>query len=88
MKSEEIVRSWKDEDYLQSLGEAERKLLPDNPAGLIELNDDELDAVTGGEIAPTVCFCTYDLLCSSIDYLPCSIFGCPSFLGRICFPAG
>jgi mersacidin/lichenicidin family type 2 lantibiotic len=32
-----IIRAWKDEEYRSSLSDAERALLPDNPAGLIEL---------------------------------------------------
>ena len=35
----DIIRAWKDEEYRLSLSEAERALLPANPAGLIELTD-------------------------------------------------
>jgi mersacidin/lichenicidin family type 2 lantibiotic len=43
-----IIRAWKDEEYRLSLSEAERALLPEHPAGLIELADAELDHAAGG----------------------------------------
>lgn len=48
MSLESIVRAWKDEDYRDSLSEAERSALPANPAGLIEVSDADLDVMTGG----------------------------------------
>jgi mersacidin/lichenicidin family type 2 lantibiotic len=42
-----IVRAWKDEEYRQSLSASELALLPENPAGSLELTDDELDVVAG-----------------------------------------
>jgi mersacidin/lichenicidin family type 2 lantibiotic len=48
MHQEMLIRAWKDEEYRLSLGEAERALLLENPAGSIELSDAELDAVAGG----------------------------------------
>jgi mersacidin/lichenicidin family type 2 lantibiotic len=48
MTANEIVRSWKEEDYLfdsQSVGMAH---MPSNPAGIIELNDEELLGIGGG----------------------------------------
>jgi mersacidin/lichenicidin family type 2 lantibiotic len=46
----DIIRAWKDEEYRNSLSEAERAALPENPAGLITLTDEELGAVAGGMI--------------------------------------
>jgi mersacidin/lichenicidin family type 2 lantibiotic len=43
----DIIRAWKDEDYRLSLSEAELALLPDNPAGIIDLSDTDLAGVTG-----------------------------------------
>lgn len=37
-----IIRAWKDEDYRNRLSEDERRRLPENPAGLIDLTDDEM----------------------------------------------
>jgi mersacidin/lichenicidin family type 2 lantibiotic len=48
MGSDNLVRAWKDEEYRSSLSEAERALLPENPAGSLELSDAELDLVAGG----------------------------------------
>jgi mersacidin/lichenicidin family type 2 lantibiotic len=42
-----IIRAWKDAEYRQSLSEAERALLPEHPAGLIELSDADLIAAGG-----------------------------------------
>ncbi len=48
MTNQEIVRSWKDEDYLLNLSSLERAFLPGNPAGLTELTDKDLLDVDGG----------------------------------------
>jgi mersacidin/lichenicidin family type 2 lantibiotic len=48
MAKDVLVRAWKDEEFRLSLSEAERALLPENPAGSLELSDAELDQVTGG----------------------------------------
>ena|SRR6266498_5806192 len=45
----DIARAWKDEAYRQSLSSEELALLPENPAGELELNDAELEAVHGGD---------------------------------------
>jgi mersacidin/lichenicidin family type 2 lantibiotic len=66
MNSIEIVRSWKDEGYLSSLDEAQRSRLPGNPAGPVELGDEDLSQVDGG----TITFDSY--LCGgTISYLIC-----------------
>src|SRR5262249_23493363 len=54
----QIIRAWKDAAYRLSLSDAERALLPNNPAGLINLTDDDLDSIAGGvppDTAPIVC---------------------------------
>jgi mersacidin/lichenicidin family type 2 lantibiotic len=43
-----IIRAWKDPEYRQTLNEEEQELLPENPAGAIELTDEELDMAAGG----------------------------------------
>ena len=48
MSIKNIIRAWKDEDYRLNLSEAERALLPEHPAGLIELSGAEMDGVVGG----------------------------------------
>jgi mersacidin/lichenicidin family type 2 lantibiotic len=48
MSTEKIIRAWKDESYRNSLSEAERSQLPENPAGLIELTENDMMSVAGG----------------------------------------
>jgi mersacidin/lichenicidin family type 2 lantibiotic len=43
-----VVRAWKDEEYRQSLTEAERAALPENPAGLLDLAASDLQQAAGG----------------------------------------
>lgn len=49
MSNLDIVRAWKDKQYRNSLKSEEQALLPANPAGSIELPDDLLELVVGGE---------------------------------------
>ena len=44
----DINRFWKDEDYRQSLSEAELSQLPSNPAGMIELPDEDMESIVAG----------------------------------------
>lgn len=44
----DIVRAWKDAEYRQNLSAEEQAVLPDSPAGELELTDDELNAIYGG----------------------------------------
>ena len=48
MSYRDIIRAWKDEEYRLSLSEEQRAVLPEHPAGLIELADAELDDAAGG----------------------------------------
>jgi mersacidin/lichenicidin family type 2 lantibiotic len=47
-----VIRAWKDEGYRKGLSDAERALLPENPAGLVELAEEEMNHVDGGEFGP------------------------------------
>ena len=47
MSRSEVIRAWRDEEYRLSLSEAERAELPAHPAGLIELQDADLEGVAG-----------------------------------------
>jgi len=51
MISSDIIRAWKDQDHRLSLTPAEQAQLPDNPAGLLELLDADLEQVTGGSVS-------------------------------------
>lgn len=48
MLPEQVIRSWKDDDFRRSLSQGELASLPANPAGLVELTDNELLAMQGG----------------------------------------
>ncbi len=45
----DIIRAWKDEEYRNSLSEEQRSQLPENPAGMIELSDEDMGSVVGGD---------------------------------------
>jgi mersacidin/lichenicidin family type 2 lantibiotic len=69
----DIVRAWKDEAYRQSLSEEERRTLPENPVGEIELTDADLEAVYGGGTAAIGCsvachsvVCNSGAICNSV----------------------
>jgi len=55
MSKVDIIRAWKDEDYRATLTEAERALLPPHPAGLIELDDEQMKGILGAGTASS-CF--------------------------------
>jgi mersacidin/lichenicidin family type 2 lantibiotic len=72
----DVTRAWKDESYRESLSAEERSLLPENPAGEIELSEAELEAVyggTGGQGGPaistngycTLVVCLVSIICLS-----------------------
>ena len=44
----EIIRAWKDKNFRDSLSEEQRAQLPANPAGLVEIDDEQLLQVAGG----------------------------------------
>ncbi len=72
MSKMNIIRAWKDEDYRLSLSEAERALLPEHPAGLIELSGAEIDGGGGSTIG-------YGCLPPPTQYFGCHFptTGCP-----------
>jgi len=45
----DMIRAWKDDAYREALSEPEQALLPENPAGAIELTEHELSGVDGGQ---------------------------------------
>jgi len=68
MSKIDVIRAWKDEDYRASLSEAQRAMLPENPAGFLELTDEELESVAGatgevmqgvGTLGCSYLFCTF-----------------------------
>ena len=49
MNTPDIIRAWKDAEYRESLTDAERSLLPENPVGLIEIPTAALTGIAGGK---------------------------------------
>jgi mersacidin/lichenicidin family type 2 lantibiotic len=45
---QDIIRAWKDKNFRDSLNEEQRAQLPANPAGLVEIDDEQLVQVSGG----------------------------------------
>lgn len=66
----DVIRAWKDEAYRASLSEEQLAQLPASPAGAVEINEDYLRGVTGGDWNSTFC-CS--LLCSD----SCCDHACP-----------
>ena len=60
MKTRDVIRAWKDAAYRESLSEEDRSLVPQNPAGLVELTDEQLKQASGlsGIIVTTFKTCT------------------------------
>jgi mersacidin/lichenicidin family type 2 lantibiotic len=48
MSDLDIIRAWKDKTYRNSLNADQLAQLPENPAGAIELTENELGSVDGG----------------------------------------
>ena len=48
MSNETLIRAWKDPMFRDSLGADALASLPPNPAGLVELSDEDLGAAAGG----------------------------------------
>jgi mersacidin/lichenicidin family type 2 lantibiotic len=83
MSNSKTIRAWKDPEYRASLSAEELALLPENPAGLIELTDAALGEVAGGLIArpkprtplcPTAPKTSVEKGCTvTASYLPCVV---------------
>ena len=56
MSKIDFIRAWKDEDYRLSLNFAELARLPENPAGVIDLSESELEVVVGAATALLLTF--------------------------------
>lgn len=72
MSKEHIIRAWTDEAYRASLTDAQLAGLPENPVGLVELTEEELDNVSGGN---SIFALTCGYTCSSFLSI-CSAYGC------------
>ncbi|HEU4391919.1 MAG TPA: mersacidin/lichenicidin family type 2 lantibiotic [Blastocatellia bacterium] len=90
----DVVRAWKDEEYRIGLSDEERGLLPENPAGTLDLPEiggganveaitifRTCDGICTGDFAP----CSWGG-CPSGDFIPCSFWGCPTQGPWLCIP--
>ena len=66
MSKADIIRAWKDPTYRQALSAAELAALPKNPAGQVELTDEELDG-SDTLVATTYATCT----CTTVTRTTC-----------------
>lgn len=66
MSKGDIVRAWKDAEYRQRLSIEEQALLPEHPAGSIELAQEDLHQVAGGVQPSFNPFCSLTV-CSFMD---------------------
>ena len=71
MSSTDVIRAWKDPAYRESLGAADRANLQENPAGLVDLSDIELDAVAGGTIVTVALSITCAVFCNPTKSAVC-----------------
>lgn len=78
MSKLDIIRAWKDEEYANSLTDVQRAMLPQNPAGIIELSDQDLDQAAGG--TTLIPLLTLDNFCISMMY-SCITLGCTITIG-------
>ena len=71
----DIVRAWKDAQYRESLSSEELALVPANPAGEVELVEEDLLSVMGGGGSETCCqqlsVCVNTVGCSVLCSVVC-----------------
>ena len=60
MSNVDIIRAWTDPAYRDGLSDDQRAALPENPAGIVALDDAELARMSGGTrpIVTTAITCT------------------------------
>ncbi len=68
MSKLDIIRAWKDKQYRNSLNGEQQALLPENPAGQIDLNMDELEDVGGATPSTPVCSAIVSVIVSATIY--------------------
>jgi mersacidin/lichenicidin family type 2 lantibiotic len=73
MSNEDIIRAWKDEDYSNSLSEEQRSQLPENPAGIAELSEQEMETIQGGDVGKNATGC----VCPGTNQYTCGIVCIP-----------
>ena len=86
MRTEDIIRAWKDASFRESLNEEQQANLPDSPVGMVELGEEGLTQAAGGAIVPipiSLLICSW--LCPS--FVPDTYQCCPfTWHIDICYP--
>lgn len=68
----DVARAWKDPRYRRSLSAQQLAQLPDNPAGMVELTDAELESAGGAAGSPL----TTAPMCTLYSFLNWRACGC------------
>lgn len=58
MKSQDIIRAWKDRRFRKSLSREEQQELPAHPSGIMELTAQEMEQVAGAGSIIIACVTT------------------------------
>ena len=82
MSRDDIIRAWKDPEYRRNISKSKHNLLPENPAGIIEISDADLKSIAGGtetEDDQTCLSCTLE--CTYLTPVcDCTVTGDPCVL--------
>jgi mersacidin/lichenicidin family type 2 lantibiotic len=83
MSKLDVIRAWKDAEYRSSLTASQRAMLPESPAGALDLSDSDLDLVAGGtDMILPFPGSNWFPGCPTGDFVPCpSQFFCPQTFG-------
>jgi mersacidin/lichenicidin family type 2 lantibiotic len=72
MSNKDIIRSWKDIRFRNSLNNVDLANLPKNPAGIAEISEEELATVNGGWSWDNNCPITSLTNCRTLFYGNCA----------------
>lgn len=78
MSDLDIIRAWKDEEYRNSLSEEQKAQLPEDPAGIVDVTNEELNEVVGGLTIPI----TKLLRCGRVPTVTAECRCSPTVTGR------
>jgi mersacidin/lichenicidin family type 2 lantibiotic len=53
MKKDDLIKALKDERFREGLTPEDQAAMPSNPAGIVELSDEDMELVVGGLAAQT-----------------------------------
>lgn len=68
MSKHDVIRAWKDAEFRSGLSQRQRAMLPESPAGSVDLSDSDLDSVLGGSLTlGVVCGLSFAGACTGID---------------------